>query len=262
MTPRLRAALTAYSLLALTDISYLALQPLFFSSPTGAGGLGLTASTIGIWMGSGGALNAIVQAFLYPRLHARFGEKRLFIVGACAFCLMWPVWMATWAVVATLDSTTDNDVHWSTAPGSHTVWALLASSFGLYIVTQFCFAGIFMFVNNAAPRAALGRANGLAQTATSTMRAIGPAALTSLWSWSAGWLHRTHHLVADNGQTGLVVVGGVVVLVPAVTVYVMMEVFSLALVWSGTRLMNGRAAESIKPSGSRGSLEPQAGPHV
>ncbi|KAH7098682.1 MFS general substrate transporter [Auriculariales sp. MPI-PUGE-AT-0066] len=262
MTPRLRAALVAYSLLAITEISYLALQPLYLSSPTGAGGLGLSASTIGLWMGGAGALNAVVQAFAYPRLHARWGEKRLFIVGALAFVLLWPFWICSWVLAARLDSTTtDVDAHWSTAPSANVkwVWALLSGSFVLYMISQFCYAGIFQFVNNAAPRRALGAANGLAQTCTSSMRAIGPAALTSLWSWSAGWLHRTHaHHVDVGAGVGVgahvypIDVGGVAVPWQAMSVYVAMEVFSVALVWAGTGLIEGRCPES-RPGTRRAS---------
>ena len=48
--PALRAALVAYSLLALVDIGFLALVPLFFASASQAGGIGLPASTIGTLM--------------------------------------------------------------------------------------------------------------------------------------------------------------------------------------------------------------------
>ncbi|KAH7098684.1 MFS general substrate transporter [Auriculariales sp. MPI-PUGE-AT-0066] len=269
MTPRLRAALVAYSLLAFTEISYLGLQPLYFSSPTSAGGLGLSTSTIGLWMGGASALNAFVQAFGYPRLHARWGEKRVFVAGSLAFTLIWPAWIAGWLLAASLDATTDDGMHWSTAPGASWVWALLASSFGLYNLLQFCYASIFQFVNKAAPRSALGSANGLAQMCASTMRAVGPITLTSLWSWSAGWLRRTNaHSVTSmkimpaamvvagpigvslsQAQVNSIEVGGVVIPWQAAMVYVVMELFSIALVWAGTRLVEGQVSES-KP-GSR-----------
>ncbi|EJD37350.1 MFS general substrate transporter [Auricularia subglabra TFB-10046 SS5] len=252
VTPRLKATVTAYALLALTDIGYLALQPLFMSSPVSAGGLGLEPSVIGWWMGSAGAINLPVQALLFPRLHARLGEKRVFLLGACAFCLLWPLWAATWASAAALGPA------WRAQPGAGTVWALLAASFVAYMGTQFCFAAIFIFVSHAAPRAQLGAANGLAQTATSAMRAVGPAALTSLWAWSAGHLQAPTTLYSALGSSAPAFVstprwraGEVGIPLSACTVYAVLGALSVALVWSSTKLIEGRPESVYSGYGSQ-----------
>lgn len=252
VTPRLKATVTAYALLALTDIGYLALQPLFMSSPVAAGGLGLEPSVIGWWMGSAGAINLPVQALLFPRLHARLGEKRVFLLGACAFCLLWPLWALTWASAAALGPS------WRAQPGAGAVWALLAGSFVAYMGTQFCFAAIFIFVSHAAPRAQLGAANGLAQTATSTMRAVGPAALTALWAWSAGHLTSPapNDLYSTLSASDLLKatrwrVGEVGIPLAACTVYVVMGLLSIALVWSSTKLIEGRPESVYSGYGSQ-----------
>ena len=104
------------------------------------------------------------------------------------------------------------------------------------------------------------------------MRALGPVALTSLWSFSAGWLRRTNE--GDNGLPPDAVVGVwwasswagrsaypssaatqqpsvsawthspleigcVAVPWPVLATHVVLEVLSLALVWAGTRLIEG-----------------------
>ena len=69
----------------------------------------------------------------YSVRRARLGEKRVFLLGACAFCLLWPLWALTWASAAALGPA------WREIPGAGTVWALLAGSFVAYMGTQFCF---------------------------------------------------------------------------------------------------------------------------
>lgn len=38
------------------------------------------------------ALNTLVQALLFPRLHTGCGEKRVFVADTLAFMLLWPAW--------------------------------------------------------------------------------------------------------------------------------------------------------------------------
>ena len=79
------------------------------------------------------------------------------------------------------------------------------------------------------------------------MRAVGPVALTSLWSWSAGWLR----LPGDddlkpwvlNRSDGAFVLGNIVVPWQALAVYATMEALSIGLVWVGTRLIERRLPE-------------------
>ncbi|KZW03409.1 MFS general substrate transporter [Exidia glandulosa HHB12029] len=225
MTPRLMATVATYVLLALNDIAYLALLPLFMSTPTTAGGLNLEPNVIGLWMGAAGALGGLVQVLLFPRLHRAYGEKRLFLLSSCAFPCIWPTWFATWNFAAQSDS------DWRQTDNARTVWALLVLGFVLYTLGQFTFACIFIFISNAAPRSSLGAANGVSQTCASIIRAVGPATMTSLWAWSAGWLAYTD-------------APGRVVAPAALTVYAVLELVSVALIVSGTFLREGKAEGS------------------
>ncbi|KZW03413.1 MFS general substrate transporter [Exidia glandulosa HHB12029] len=179
MTQRLMATVATYVLLALNDIAYLALLPLFMSTPMTAGGLNLEPNVIGLWMGAAGALGGLVQVLLFPRLHRAYGEKRVFLLSSCAYPFIWPTWFAAWTLAARCES------DWRQADNARTVWMLLVLGFVLYTLGQFTFACIFIFISNAAPRSSLGAANGVSQTCVSIIRAVGPATMTSLWAWSA-----------------------------------------------------------------------------
>ncbi|KAH7102909.1 MFS general substrate transporter [Auriculariales sp. MPI-PUGE-AT-0066] len=260
LTPRLLAVIRAYGFLSMVDISNMALLPLFLSSPARAGGLGLTPSVIGMCIGVGGAVNAVTQAIAYPRLHRRFGPKAIFITGSLAFCVVWPLWIATWCLATTLTSTSVDGL-WRSTPGALWVWMMIAAIFLLTTVSEFCFACAFMFITDAVPRNALGTANGLAQTCTSIMRAIGPALMTSLWSWSAGWLYETdpgvHFAMQVFGNGPKFVVAGIAVPVQALAVYLAMETSSIGLVWTATKLIEGKEPDrsSSPPKRSDRDLE-------
>ncbi len=78
-----------YASLALLEIAYRAVQPLFLSTPIELGGLGLTPPTIGAILGSFGVFNGIVQALFFARLVDRFGPKRIFQFGMTMFLPLW-----------------------------------------------------------------------------------------------------------------------------------------------------------------------------
>jgi hypothetical protein len=83
MTRRVLLSVTNYATLSLVDISYRAIQPLFFSTPISSGGLGLAPPSIGKILACFGILNGIFQVTCFARAHALFGIKRLFIGGLC-----------------------------------------------------------------------------------------------------------------------------------------------------------------------------------
>jgi hypothetical protein len=83
MTRRVLLSVTNYATLALVDIAYRAIQPLFFSTPINNGGLGLTPPSIGKILACFGALNGIFQVTCFARAHSLWGIKRLFVSGLC-----------------------------------------------------------------------------------------------------------------------------------------------------------------------------------
>ena len=72
------------SLLALVDIAFRALQPLFLSTPIEFGGLGLDPPMIGTVMSSFGILNGVFTIFYFSRMTDYFGVKRVYLLGVTA----------------------------------------------------------------------------------------------------------------------------------------------------------------------------------
>jgi hypothetical protein len=90
MTRRVGLAVVNYGTLSLVEISYRAIQPLFFSTPVNRGGLGLAPPAIGKILACFGILNSVFQFACFARAHARWGTKRVFVGGLlCAI----PVYM-------------------------------------------------------------------------------------------------------------------------------------------------------------------------
>ncbi|KAJ8516584.1 hypothetical protein ONZ45_g6135 [Pleurotus djamor] len=161
-----------YAFLALIEITFRAIQPLFFSTPIELGGLGLPPSTIGNILSSFGILNGIVQVFFFPTIHDRLGSKRLFLTGVIAtipMILSFPVMNA----VARLEGV------------SRTVYGLIAIQTTLTVIMSMSYGAVFIYISASPPRRSmLGATNGFAQTTVSIMRAVGPASAASLFSLS------------------------------------------------------------------------------
>ena len=70
-----------YASLALVEISFRAIHPVFLSTPIEIGGLGLAPPAIGKLLSALGLLNGIFQVCFFARIHDRWGSKRVFIGG-------------------------------------------------------------------------------------------------------------------------------------------------------------------------------------
>lgn len=87
-----------------------------------------------------------------------------------------------------------------------------------------------MFITASAPPHALGATNGLAQTAVSAARAVGPVVATSLFSVSLGWRYNYEREHAQGWG------GWVRGLLGANMVYVFVVALSCVAVWVGGML--------------------------
>ncbi|OSC96797.1 MFS general substrate transporter [Trametes coccinea BRFM310] len=178
LTPRVRLSIANYAVLALIDIAFFALQPLFLATPIELGGLGLDPPLIGIILGTFGLLNGLFQAVFFARLMNVLGPKHLFQQGLLAFVplyLLFPV-MNLYA-----------KAHGITP----VVWGLILLQQVLLVVMDLAFGAIFIFITSSvANNRCLGATNGVAQFIASVMRAVGPAAATSLFATSLerNWL--------------------------------------------------------------------------
>ncbi|KAH9958622.1 MFS general substrate transporter [Russula dissimulans] len=172
MTRRVLVSVINYAALSLVDICYRAIQPLFFSTPIRNGGLGLGPPSIGKILAFSGILNGLFQVTCFTRAHALWGTKKLFVGGLCCAIPMFSLFPVMNALARVYGI---GPIVYSAA-ALQVVWSLGLAS---------CYGCVFIYISASSPnRASLGATNGLAQLLVSIMRAIGPAASTSLFSLS------------------------------------------------------------------------------
>lgn len=111
-----------YGLLALFDIAWAAIQPLFYSTPIEFGGLGMSPATIGLVLGGLGFSNGIFQGLCFARLVKSWGIKRLFTIAMAMF----PIIFALFPVI--------NSVARSEGGVTPLVWALVALQMFIVLV--------------------------------------------------------------------------------------------------------------------------------
>ncbi|KAG2363254.1 MFS general substrate transporter [Suillus spraguei] len=182
LIPTIVIPIANYAMLALLDIAIMALLPLFFSTPTYLGGLGLTPSRIGLCMAIFAMADGVFQALFLAKIVDWIGPKRLFTVSVSCFIpavLMFPV--MSWLI------------H-TRGMVDYTIAFALLSQLVLMVVWDMAFGTVFMFVTASAPtKNVLGAVNGLGQTSASMARVIGPAFATSLFAFS-----KEHNILNGN----------------------------------------------------------------
>ncbi|KAF8335061.1 major facilitator superfamily domain-containing protein [Cantharellus anzutake] len=175
-TPRVLITVVNYCMLALVNIGYSVLQPLFLSTPIELGGLGLGPDAIGKILGAQGIGSALVLLLLSSKLQGKFGVKRTFSLAMVSFLINFACFPVINSVARLAQE--QPEVRWM-------VWAVVALQITCFTVVTIAYGCIFVMITNAAPsKSLLGCTNGLAQTAASLMRAIGPAGATALFAVS------------------------------------------------------------------------------
>ncbi|KAI0787899.1 MFS general substrate transporter [Fomes fomentarius] len=183
LVPRVIIAAGNYAFLALVDITLRAIQPVFYSTPTELGGLGMDPRTIGLILSLFGIANGVTQIFLFGRIHDRFGAKRVYIAGVASVLPVFALFPFINALARVEGLST-------------TVWALTLGQSLLSIIISFSYGCVFIFITASAPnKASLGTVNGLAQMLVSVMRTVGPATANSLFSLS---IDQEHHYMGGN----------------------------------------------------------------
>ncbi|PCH42297.1 member of major facilitator multidrug-resistance DHA1 [Wolfiporia cocos MD-104 SS10] len=176
--PRVIISAGNYAILAIVDISYRAVLPVYMSTPIVMGGLGLSPQAIGAILSAYGVTNGVLQIMLFSKTIERWGAKKMYMYGITA---MLPI-SALFPIINLVAKEQGY---------SATVWALLGIQTFLSVPVNFCYGSVFIFITASSPnKASLGSVNGLAQMSVSIMRAIGPALANSMFSLS---IDEDHH---------------------------------------------------------------------
>ncbi|KAG1785580.1 major facilitator superfamily domain-containing protein [Suillus plorans] len=172
LVTRVVIATCAYAATALIEISFRAVQPVFYATPIEMGGLGLDAPAIGIILAMLGILNGVLQLLLFVRLHDWLGGRNLYLFSVFSCFPM----LALFPAISFA----------AKAQGlSHFVYLLVGLQLLAFVISYSAFGVVFMYINASAPnRASIGATNGLVQTVVSVIRAIGPAVANSAYSLS------------------------------------------------------------------------------
>lgn len=162
----------SYAGIALVEIAFRTVQPVFYSTPISLGGLGLDTPTIGTILAIQGMAIGIIQPLAFAKLHDIMGAKKLWLFSVtCAFPIV--ALLPALNMLARLNGVVQS------------VWYLVALQVVLMSSTTFAYGISFMYITAASPnRASVGATNGFAQVIVSIMRAVGPAAANSAFSIS------------------------------------------------------------------------------
>jgi len=210
-------------------MSFRTLQPVFLSTPIALGGVGLDPPAIGTIMSSFGILNGFFTVCFFSRMADYFGVKGVYLIGVTAA-------VPCFSLFPVINFLARNSIERSGQLGLE-VWVaiglqivmvvLICLSYGTSAPTNSSYlriclprlpvsGAIFIFIAAAAPnKASLGATNGFAQLSVASVRAIGPALASSIYSLS---IDETHHYM--NG--GLV--------------YYVTVALSLGAIWMGSLL--------------------------
>ena len=179
-----------YGTLALVEMGFFVLLPLFYSSPIEIGGLGFSPHIIGTFLAIFGLVDGIVQASFAAKLIEWFGPKKVFcsaVLWYYPLILLFPIMSA----VVTAQGRV-RPIIWILLVIQLVFMVLMDLSYstfcpspGRYTIHLCHVAVIFIFVTRAAPnKQSLGSVNGLGQSFTSIARAIGPVLTSSLFAVS------------------------------------------------------------------------------
>jgi len=174
LTHRVLLAIVNFGFLAFLEIAFCALLPIFLASSSAVGGLGLSPPSIGSVLGGLGLINGCIQILLFVPAHELLGTRLLYTLGVAVFAGIYGLmpFISRWV------KESSGSIGWQS-------WALLAVIGLLCPIENMAFNCIFLYVNASAKSSStLGATNGIAQTAASLARAVGPAGATSLFAFS------------------------------------------------------------------------------
>ncbi|XP_010557819.1 PREDICTED: protein ZINC INDUCED FACILITATOR-LIKE 1-like [Tarenaya hassleriana] len=161
------SAITISCIFALHDMSYTEIFSLWANSPREYGGLGYSTADVGSVLTISGFGLLVFQLSLYSYMGRLLGPTKVIRFSAA---LAIPI-LATYPLIAKLSGFTLSLVL--------NCASIIKSALGVSATT-----GLYILHNQAVKQHQRGAANGLAMTAVSVSKAIGPAAAGALFSWA------------------------------------------------------------------------------
>ncbi|XP_010557810.1 PREDICTED: protein ZINC INDUCED FACILITATOR-LIKE 1-like [Tarenaya hassleriana] len=161
------SSIIVYCIFSLHDMAYTEIFSLWANSPKRYGGLGYTTSEVGSVLAISGFGLLVFQLSLYSYLERLLGPIK---VTRFAAALAIPL-LSSYPLIAKLSGFTLSLV-------------LNCASVAKNVLSVSVITGLFILQNQAVKQHQRGAANGIAMTAMSIFKAIGPAAAGVLFSWS------------------------------------------------------------------------------
>ncbi|KAG7095845.1 hypothetical protein E1B28_006540 [Marasmius oreades] len=170
--PNLNIVLANYFFLAFTDMSYVVLIPIFYSTSNSMGGLGFSAKTIGTTLAVYNFGNAFVQITIMKRVLKWLGPRRLYQFAYSMSMVPFVMMMCQQMLVSWYGKVTLG------------VWVAIVLQFSAASVSNVSYACIQLLHVEAATPGTLGAVNGFSQTAASAIRTVAPTLASSLFALS------------------------------------------------------------------------------
>jgi len=177
LTRPVMVSISNYAMLALLDMSAMALVPLVWSTPIDLGGLSFSPASIGLWLSGYGCLNGLIQLVFFPRVVGRLGPGRVVLLSVALYVIIYSMFPFE-NLAARLAALGGGGV-------TAAVWPFVVLQLVAICITDMGFNSVFMFLAAAAPnKRSLGATNGLAATVVAIQRTVGPTAAASLFAYS------------------------------------------------------------------------------
>lgn len=159
-----------YGILSTGQIIFDEMLPVFCKMDRSDGGLGFSASNVGVMQIVAGATQIACQLFVFPRVNLKFG---------CLLCYRHSIWPLAALLFFPLTGRLQSP---------ESLWLLLSAFIALKTAgLTLAFTAIMIAINNASRGRNLGLVNGFAQAVASTVRAIGPTLGGAVFSASMAW---------------------------------------------------------------------------
>ncbi|KAJ1555542.1 hypothetical protein HK405_000705, partial [Cladochytrium tenue] len=172
MPPTAFSTISAYALLAFREIIFDEIFSLWAVAPPKIGGLGFSASDIGLCLSIIGCATLFLQLVVYPRLARRYSALRLFRVGQTIYAVVF----VAFPPLAALADVPDQ--------GRELLWAaLLAALVVRQVAEVMSYTSVMILIKDAADGGNLGIVNGSAQTLAALARSVGPLVGGSAWAF-------------------------------------------------------------------------------